>query len=158
MPWSASFHVYNLIFRLFYIAEFRRITRTARSILGWQSRKQLRTAAKVPAPEVELSDCFCGHCSAISIERFRRKVSFSGIAGVSEWMTRRPTTTVHHSELIGILCRVARGIPQLWILHNQSFYIFNVRSYIQKPKTINAIKMKQILFNLFLSLSLTLFY
>lgn len=46
-------------------------------------------ATKVPAPAVELSNCFCGHCSAISIERFRRKVSFSGIAGVSEWMARR---------------------------------------------------------------------
>lgn len=47
------------------------------------------TTTKVPAPAVELSNCFCGHCSAISIERFRRKVSFSGIAGVSEWMARR---------------------------------------------------------------------
>jgi len=62
-------------------------------------------------PEVELSNCFCGHCSAISIERFRRKVSFSGIAGVSEWMARRPTVpfTIQRSSAS---CVGPRGIPR----------------------------------------------
>lgn len=82
----------GLNFRLLYCGtvELRRMMQT-RSVEFGVAIPQTATyrATKVPAPAVELSNCFCGHCSAISIERFRRKVSFSGIAGVSEWMARR---------------------------------------------------------------------
>lgn len=108
--------------------EFRRMM-TGRSILG----VAIPQTATYDCARVELSNCFCGHCSAISIERFRRKVSFSGIAGVSKWMARRSTNTVRHSALIDAILYVYRTLDSSVFSNRFFYYIVSRNRHIIIP-------------------------
>jgi len=102
---------------------------TGRSILG----VAIPQTATYDCARVELSNCFCGHCSAISIERFRRKVSFSGIAGVSKWMARRSTNTVRHSALIDAILYVYRTLDSSVFSNRFFYYIVSRNRHIIIP-------------------------